>query len=283
MSMENVKEAFPAMPCPLPNDFFKKVEERNKLPVDVLENRIIEAGNSRPGNLEGYDCPKCLNRGYIWVSDEHGRKTVDCSCLVIRQGIKRLHNSGFGDLINRYTFDNWYCDFEWQYEALCLVQEFIRKKRGWLFAFGRPGTGKSHLCTATCVQLLHEGVDVRYIVWTDFAVKAKANVMDDEAYSRIVSPLKTVDVLYIDDFFKPPSFALYGDKMSNLPTKADGKLAFEIINSRYNDDRKITLISSEWTISELMDFDEGTGSRIYEKTKGFLLDFTGKPNWRIRH
>ena len=52
--------------------------------------------------------------------------------------------------------------------------------------------------------------------------------------------LKKVKVLYIDDFFKGGI------------TDADFRLAFEIINARYNDKGLRTIISSEVKIKDLM-------------------------------
>ena len=48
------------------------------------------------------------------------------------------------------------------------------------------------------------------------------------------------------------------------PTAADIRLAFEIINYRYVN-QKVTVLSSEWTMEAMADFDEATASRIAER------------------
>lgn len=122
---------------------------------------------------------------------------------------------------------------------------------------------------------MNAGINTRYMLWRDVAVQAKANVNDDEVYADIVGPLKRVKCLYIDDLFKVGK--------GKPPTDGDVNLAFEILNSRYNDSSKLTIISTERTMEELLDIDEAVGSRIYERSAGYRLDFTGKTNWRLRN
>ena len=112
------------------------------------------------------------------------------------------------------------------------------------------------------------------MLWRDVSAKAKAVVNDAEEYGRIVDKLKTVSVLYIDDLFKVGK----GEK----PTVGDVNLAFEIINFRYADPAKVTVISSERTIGDILSIDEATGSRIYERTKDFYIPLTDAENWRMK-
>jgi DNA replication protein DnaC len=62
-----------------------------------------------------------------------------------------------------------------------------------------------------------------------------------------------------------------GEEME--PSAPDKRLAFELINYRYVN-RLPTIISSEWHIADLSDFDEATGSRIAERSDGFCLDIS---------
>ena len=65
-------------------------------------------------------------------------------------------------------------------------------------------------------------------------------------------------------------------------TDADIRLAFEILNSRYNDSQLRTIISSELTLFEILGLDEAVGGRIYERSKGFVLE-APRENWRLKH
>ena len=85
---------------------------------------------------------------------------------------------------------------------------------------------------------MERGVETRYALWRDMSVQAKAVVNDEQEYQRLVGPLKRVRCLYIDDLFKTGK--------GQQPTTGDVNLAFEILNSRYNDSTKITIIRNSF-------------------------------------
>lgn len=203
--------------------------------------------------------------------------SVPCKCMTIRNNKRRIEQSGLSDLLSRYTFAAWKTETQWQREILDGAKRFAEKPEGWFAVSGKPGTGKTHICTAICGELMKKGFDVRYMLWRDAATTLKANSMGDAAgYSREIDPLKTVKVLYIDDFFKT------GGKRP--PTVMDANLAFEIINARYNATGLITIVSSERSLDELMRIDEATASRIYERTKANrnFYNLAGRENWRMK-
>ena len=75
-------------------------------------------------------------------------------------------------------------------------------------------------------------------------------------------------MLYIDDFFK------------GSVSDADINLAFELLNDRYNS-KRMTILSSERSVEDILELDEAIGSRIYERSKGFYARLPAK-NWRLR-
>ena len=133
-----------------------------------------------------------------------------------------------------------------------------------------PGSGKTHLCTAMCGKLLDAGLPVRYVQWrSDIpAIKAKAN--DAEAYKAALDPLKSVRVLYIDDFLK------------GAATEADRNIAFDLLNARYIKPDCVTILSSERSIGDVIDWDEAVGSRIAERAAGNIIAVSGRKNWRMK-
>lgn len=238
-------------------------------------DRIVELSNQEPGSLTGYDCPKCLNRGYSFRRKETGEiVSVECDCMKIRRSMEYLRKSGLADMASRYTFAAWKTKEQWQKDVLAGAQRFAEKPDGWFYIAGRPGTGKTHVCTAVCDALIKKCMATRYMLWRDFAVTAKASANDAEAYAEIVEPYKKCRVLYIDDFFKTGK--------GNEPTVGDVNLAFELLNSRYNDERKITILSSEMTIKDILGIDEAIGSRIWERSKRNYIDLSDKGNYRLR-
>ena len=251
----------------------------DQLSMIELERKRAEMRNRERGSLEGFDCPECLNRGYFCkVDDACRRYSVECKCMVTRRSLSAMQRSGLASLLERYTFATWERKNPWHKKAVALAEEYITKPEGkWFMMTGRPGSGKTHLCTAMCGKLMEKGKLVQYALWRDFTVLAKALVNNDTEYRRIVEPLKNAQVLYIDDMFKTGNDA--SDAMKVTP--ADINLAFEIINHRYNDPKKLTVISSEVAVGDMLGIDEAVGSRIYERTKDYYLPLGNVENWRM--
>ena len=100
------------------------------------------------------------------------------------------------------------------------------------------------------------------MLWGEESKLLKALANTPQYYMEI-EKWKSADVLYIDDFLKV--------KNGETPTAADMNLAFEIINHRIIDKEKVTIISSEKTLDELMSYDEATMSRIYQKAGRYKI------------
>ena len=66
-------------------------------------------------------------------------------------------------------------------------------------------------------------------------------------------------------------------------TESDKNIMFEIINYRYINHLPI-IVSSEYDINALLNFDEAIGSRIYEMCKDYLVEIEKdlKNNYRLR-
>jgi DNA replication protein DnaC len=114
------------------------------------------------------------------------------------------------------------------------------------------------------------------MLWCEDSKKLKALVNEYTEYQTAISELKNVPVLYIDDFFKTQ----HGEQ----PTKGDINLAFEILNHRLMNPELITIISSEKTMMNLLEYDEATMSRIYQHTGTYKTDIPKdiKKNYRLK-
>ena len=228
--------------------------------------------NAEHGKLTGYDCPECLNRGDFLIADENGDLVYrECRCMTIRRNMKRMEKSGLAPLLEIYTLAKFQTPERWQEIAKEKATDYLKNgNSAWFVASGCVGSGKSHLCTAICGELMTFGNDVRYMMWRDDGAQLKSSVNDRDAYQRLILPLKTARVLYIDDFWKGSSI-----------TDGDKNLAFELLNNRYVSGKR-TIISTEKTIQQILDVDEATGSRIYQKSKGYYLRFPAEKNWRMK-
>lgn len=246
--------------------------------------------NEEVGNLnakDGYECAECKNRGIIYVPQESDNVVTgerdfvmamrNCKCKAARASIKRMKESGLGDIIARYTFDRYKAEEKWQANIKQAAQQFAARDQGVFFIGGQSGCGKTHICTAITSEFLRKRRAAYYMIWQEEVVKLKAVVTDSEEYNRMINRLKNIDVLYIDDFFKP-----VGDNPK--PTAADIRLAYEIINHRYNSGKFITVISSERYIQEILEIDEATGGRIVEYAGGFMFNVQRNHarNYRLR-
>lgn len=241
---------------------------------EAYEAMRLEWRNRAEGKLEGEDCPRCRNRGYTVELRDGVPVSVECPCMARRRYARRMERSGLGGLLKRYTFASYQTPEGWQRDAKGAALDYLRDNEGkWFVAAGCVGSGKTHLCTAICGELLNAGLEVRYMRWKDDGGRIKAAVNQSEEYNRQITPLKRVRVLYIDDFWKAGNKAV---------SKGDIDLAFELLNSRYSDSKKITIISTELLVNQIMDIDEAVGSRIYERSKGSCLELSGAKNWRLR-
>lgn len=249
-------------------------------PAEYARKRV-EWANKVPGNLKGYNCKQCLNRGYIMRAEEDGTTTaIKCKCVDIRTSLKILERSGLEKLVRRSTFDMYQTPKEWQRTAKTLAQRYAKDPDGkWFLAAGNAGSGKTHLCVAICREMMLRGMETRYVLWREIVARLRALTFRDAEYQSIMDEMKGVRVLYIDDFLKAGI-----DQKTGEPkiTPEDINIAFEILNARYNDQSIVTVISSERSLEDMIEIDQALGSRIYERSKGFILKLDGKEkNWRM--
>ncbi len=252
------------------------VQHTSESAADRLRRRCIEANNT-PGKLTGYDCPDCMNRGLfhdVVVKNEIPYEVVRrCRCMEIREIMRNIEVSGLSDLLESCTFDTFTADESWQADIKAAALRFLDDDTGrWFVLCGQVGAGKTHICTAMVGELLRRGIAARYMRWKDESTKLKALVTDEE-YGQQIEIWKTASVLYIDDFFKVKS-GKDRNGNDNHPTQGDANIAFEILNHRYISRTLVTIITSEHTVDKLMEFDEATGSRIYERSKGFCINLS---------
>ena len=232
--------------------------------------------NEEEGHLKGVDCQKCKNKGYIVIVRDNEQLMKSCDCMKVRKSLERIEKSGLKTAIEELRFDNFITPEKWQENMLNTAKAYVENgEKKWLFFGGNSGSGKSHLCTAVCGEMLKRGKSVRYMMWRDEGTKLKSIVNESAEYSRMIGDLKEVEVLYIDDFLKV--------QRGQQPTPADINLAFEILNYRYAN-RLQTIISSEKTLDDILSLDDAVGGRIYELAKGYgmSLAYDKNKNFRLR-
>ena len=256
-------------------------EQRSPAELHVALGKIrADKFNSMQGNLVGHDCPKCKNKGTIASVRIDGSIAVaPCSCTPVRAYINRMEASGMRDVLQRFTFDT-YQDVEtWQKHLKQRVKEYADAPKGWLLVCGQSGSGKTHLCTAVCNELLLRGEKVVYMPWREEVEKLKDYSKSTEDRAQLKAFFMNAPVLFIDDLYKCGRSA----DGTCTPSGADVGIAFDIINYRWAKHLP-TIISTERSTEELVAIDEATGSRIVERAGSHRLYVTKKPgrNYRLR-
>ena len=244
-------------------------ELKPKSPIDMYNEAI--------GNLTDYDCTICLNKGIVAVDYVNGElKTKVCSCMKVRERMRTTKDSGIEDELKSKTFDNYQAESKWQQFIKSKAQEYCSEGADrWFFIGGQCGSGKTHICCAISNEFIKKGKSFKYMEWMPDSKELKA-LANDISYVEKINQFKRYDVLYIDDFMKV--------KKGENPTGADVNIAFEILNSRLRDRSKITIISSEFNMDELLAIDEGAMSRINERAKPYVYQISqddGK-NYRLK-
>lgn len=232
----------------------EKYEESLNMTDEQKAAQAAERENRQRGNLdpEIYDCPLCLNRGYIAHAEGTEIVRYKCKCMTTRRTIRRIKASGLETAIDEYRFENFDTVEPFQREMKDKAIRFLAEKDKWFLTCGQSGCGKTHICTAIVRQKIKHGHDVIYMPYRDEIVRIKQAVTDGDAYQKRMEQLKRVDTLYIDD--------LYKGKIG----EADINAMYELIGYRYSNHLD-TIISTEVSLDGIIKIDEAIAGRIYER------------------
>ncbi len=253
--------------------------------TERIEKLLRERLAIPPEMLPEYRCAACRDFGWMETRDELDRRVwKECACQKVRRSERMIRQSGLMELIQRDTFDSFRTENPLQQRMLDTAMAYLqvlteapgRRDKPWMYIGGNPGSGKTHICTAVCGELLRRGVSVAYMKWDREARKLKAEINEPD-FENLTEKYVECDVLYVDDLLKT--------RYAEIPvfTDADIRLAFMILNERYVRN-KPTVISCEWDlIGQLLPADEGVFSRVYERCKGYTVSIPRdvKYNYRL--
>lgn len=221
-----------------------------------------EQENKQKGNLNYYDCSKCLNRGYISYIDSVNRLVFrkECECIKIRKGREnQIYYFSVYPILRECSLNNFITNYNFQKQIKIKAIEFLKTyKNSWFFVGGQYGSGKSYICYAIANELIKDLNNFVLFEYIEDLREIKSH-STDEIYLELIEKYKKATILYFDDFLKVDL---------NI---ADLKIIYEIINYRYKEN-KTTLFSSEKLFNELAEIDEAIESRIFEKAEGFIID-----------
>ncbi len=224
-------------------------------------------------------CHKCNDRGFIYLNPNMVRP---CECKAQRDAERMRAASGLSASQRGQTFASFAVKHAWQHTMKQRALAFCQEADQWFFAGGQVGCGKTHLCTAILNERMAGGKRARYMVWPDEADAIKGNA---EGFLQTLEKLMEVPVLYIDDFLKSARERLPGQGgayRKRPPTAGELNAAFKLINHRYNRPDRQTILSSEHTLADILEFDEGLGSRIYQRCKAYRLEIAPDEGKNLR-
>ena len=218
----------------------------------------VDTYNQSPGKDDGTEihCNICKDRGDFAFLDDEGFFTIrPCKCAGTRLTVKRIQQQGLFDIAKSKTISNFQTNTKTQKALKDIVTQYLNEQNPrWMILCGQSGAGKTHLCTATFVQLsLDRGLDGQYLLWNSDGRRIKADAKEGD--ERRLNDFKRCSLLYIDDLFKC--------KRGFEPSDADVRLAYEILDYRYNH-KLMTIISTEMLMEDIRDLDEAIFRRIRE-------------------
>lgn len=214
-------------------------------------------------------CPKCDGSGYIkrW-KDGQGHIEICPICAERHAQEARLRNSGISPAdYERFTLESFKADTEEARRMKAAAEHYLANAAPTqsIGYFGKPGTGKTHICIALCQASRRP-----HYYWP---YRAEIQKIKNAAYripalydELILKPSKA-SFLYIDDLFK-------GAVINGGLSQQDLQIMFEIIDKRKMN-RLPTVFSSELSLRKIIALDEGLGSRIAEMTGIYMIGTSG--------
>ncbi|MCT6926336.1 DnaA/Hda family protein [Metasolibacillus sp.] len=263
---------------------------------------------------KSYECDKCKDEGGFYVKKKAGETVLarnfegilqemilqydtsdwqECTCARLKRINRLIKSSEITEEFQKMGFKNFrHMDVDIEintmfHKALNYFENFqsIKNERENSITFiGQPGCGKTHLLTAISNGLIKEHlVPVLYFPFKDGMNNIAANKF--ERKNEIMQQMKDVDVLFVDDLFKPIGGELKLDRYGKpqiIDWQAD--IMYEVLNYRYLN-KKPLLISTELGVDELLKIDEATYSRVFEMSGNHVavVKKNVRNNYRLRN
>ncbi|MBB6692333.1 ATP-binding protein [Cohnella xylanilytica] len=232
--------------------------------IQRIQLQEANSDGSSQEHAKSYRCLTCKDQmGYLVKGEDGLEYWRECEhCGSSRKTERIMKQSRITDEFKTKSFGAFDLEdrpeivktaYEAAYDYAKWFHENKGKRRNSLALLGNPGCGKTHLCMAVANHLMRKGVPLIYFPWVEGFAELRNNL--DELETRI-GLMQRIDVLYIDDMWK-------GRK---TPTEFQIEQAFAIINYRYLNNLPI-LVSSEFDIDAMCEFDEATATRIFEMSK----------------
>lgn len=221
---------------------------------------------------QAMDCGRCRDKKYIFVNKKGKAEAEACSCFECKvcggsrrifeetpEGLSKIRECGCSGFYKRTALFNQagvpgkfvHEDFSsydptrhrTQKNALLRSKKFIenyvnirgRYSQGLIF-MGAPGLGKTHLAVSVIKELvMRHGVECKFVDFFELLRDIRHGYGEDISEKDFIDPYVGVQVLVIDELAKGRN------------TDWELTILDHFISARYNDDRKITLVTTNFS------------------------------------
>ena len=233
--------------------------------LSYIEEEIRHATAMRNfhNSQKGYqnNCEHCKGRGMFedFKVKHQDVYTYVYACPVCENRIDketRIEESNSASELDRMTFSTWVANDTESQKIFTTAKKFVRQdETPFFYIGGNVGSGKTHICLAMTEEL-STNKNFNVLWWKKDIGNLKKQYFDFQEKDALYK-YNNVELLYIDD-------------MLATTEQNDFKIIMEIIEHRYNK-RLTTIISSEHSITNLVEFNEALATRIIEISKGFNI------------
>lgn len=229
----------------------------------IADDRDYYERVGRDGYAPKPNCPKCGGSGFVHpVSGGQvlWKKLIPCdapecyveSRLAYQSGTMHMARMGVTDIRQTFAaFEQSWLGSQDMYKAFYNLATDVDAPP-LLLVYGNTGSGKTHLCNAIAISLIHKGVQARLWSVPDLCSYLKLGMNDNTLEIRMQS-LKTLPILIMDDW-------------KDLTDWSESRLE-EIVSSRYEH----SLATVVTTNLDFMALPERLRSRFSHKEKSVCV------------
>ena len=193
-----------------------------------------------------FDCESCQGTGRILQEDAEGISRIrECQCAKFNKRLKLFNQAGIPGKFVHEGLDNYEVGTA-RHRSLkdaltrsrTFIKEFVQMKgqysQGLIF-MGEPGLGKTHLAVSIIKELiLKYGVECKFIDFFELLRDIRHGYGEDISEGEFINPYVDVKVLVVDELAKGRN------------TDWELTILDHFISSRYNDDDKVTLVTTNF-------------------------------------
>lgn len=187
--------------------------------VPIDECHEASHPKSRHSNMPKEDCKLCRGTGWRMVARKDGisgHVAVPCECGMEERALKIMERARIPKRYEHCDFESFSTDLEdgrtWMpqhtrslAQAKLLTEKFVANYPGsaekGLLLMGTAGTGKTHLAVAALKKLIERGFAGLFCDYRELLkeIQASYNPASESTEMAILEPIRTVDILVLDD------------------------------------------------------------------------------------